>query len=384
MAKREEAFGPAQVLPGAVVDPRAMQHEARMRERRAMGPQKYTEPVAGGPTPPIPHLEAPAQQGMNMADQANQQRIPHGPGAIFQGPTAEGIMHSDLLPEAARQDEAFRKGQGEMFAANQPTSIARKYGVIRNGRPIPGQQLFGAPTAAGGALKAATVEGLEAVAKFNEQRQHVESGDQKFEDEAAAGPAGAAAAAGNGPGDREVKPVDVQAMKDRINAMDDFDFAAFRQAMMKDLLNNDDQRKIIEGRLQPLDLTDLIMTGRCFQTVPVIPGKFEPEFQSLTAEEDLALKRVVMEETRSLGATEQYMLDKFSVMATACGVRSINKKPLPSHLDDNGNFNDDLFRKKFNLVSKYPFHMIASLGLNWFWFDVRVRKLFVAETIKNG
>jgi hypothetical protein len=91
-----------------------------------------------------------------------------------------------------------------------------------------------------------------------------------------------------------------------------------------------------------------------------------------------------MEETRSLAVTEQYMIDKHSVMAITCGVKAINKKVLPDHRNKDGSFNDELFRSKFSLVVRYPFHMIASLGLNWFWFDIRVRKLFVAEKIKNG
>jgi len=295
----------------------------------------------------------------------------------------DGVLAGDLLPNEARQDKEFRDGPGAMYAAHQ-VNLAKKYGVIRNGRQIPAQQLFAPPSNVGGALKSSTVEGLEALAKFNEQRKKSESGDQKAEDDSAAGAAGMAASIANGPGDRDVKPVDVAAIKQQIKEMDDFDFAAFRQAMLKDLLNNDDQRKIIEDRLPPLDLTDLIMTGWVSQVVPIVVDKFEPEFQSMSTEEDLALKRIVMEETRSLAATEQYMLDKFSVMAVACGTRSINKKQLPDHRDKDGNFDDALFKKKFNLVVKYPFHMIASLGVNWFWFDVRVRKLFVAEKIKNG
>jgi len=385
MAKRESAgFGPPQVSPGLSLDPRVAAYRESAEQRRVPAPlPKYNEPVAGGPTPPIPHLEAPARDGLSMADQAMQQRLPQGSGAITQSASQEGILASDLLPNEARQDKEFRDGPGAMYAAHQ-VNLAKKYGVIRNGRQIPAQQIFAPPSSAGGALKSSTVEGLQAVADFNKQRQKSESGDQKAEDDAAAGPAGMAASIANGPGDRDVKPVDVEEIKKTIGAMDDFDFAAFRQALLKDLLNNDEQRKIIEDRLPALDLTELIMTGFVSQIVPIVPGKFEPEFQSMSTEEDLALKRLVMEETRSLAATEQYMLDKFSVMAVACGTRSINKKQLPDHRDKDGNFDDDNFRKKFNLVVKYPFHMIASLGVNWFWFDVRVRRLFVAEKIKNG
>lgn len=383
--KREQGFGPPQVLTPAAtpgLDPRVARYQQGAAQRRTAPPlPKYNEPVAGGPGPTIPHLEAPAQEGLSMADQAMQQRhAAHNVGSIIAPPTVEGILQNDLLPSEARQDPNFRDGPGAMYAANQK-ELAKKYGVIRNGRQIPAQQLFSPQAQGGGALKSATVEGLEAVAKFNAQRKHVESGDQKIEADSSAGLGGAAAAAGDGPA---APPMDAAEVQRRIESMDDHDFASFRQALLKDLLNNDDQRKLIEERLEPLDLTTLIMAGSVTQTVPIIPGRFEPEFQNLCAEEDLALKRLVMEETKSLGATEQYMLDKFSVMVVACGLRSINKKQLPDHRDTNGSFNDELFRKKFALVIKYPFHMIASLGLNWFWFDVRVRKLFVAEKIKNG
>lgn len=387
MAKRTDQteFGAPKLAPGVrEIDPRvaAYAQEAQARREGSRPLPKYNEPVAGGPTPPIPHLEAPAAQGLSMANQAVQQRAPANPGQIFQPPTQEGILPSDLLPAEARQDPDFRDGPGAMYAAHQP-KLAHKYGVIRNGKQLAAQQLLsGAPGSS--ILKSQTVEGLEAVAKFNKERRHVESGDQKIEEDAARGAGGAAASIANGPGDRDVKPVDVEEVKKRLNAMDDFDFAAFRQAMMKDLLNNDEQRKIVEERLDPLDLTDLIMQGFVTQVVPIVPGKFEPEFQSMSAEEDLALKRMVMEETKSLAATEQYMLDKFSIMSVALGVRSINKKPLPDHRDASGSWSDDKFRAKFNLVVRYPFHMIASLGVNYFWFDIRVRKLFVAEKIKNG
>jgi len=71
-------------------------------------------------------------------------------------------------------------------------------------------------------------------------------------------------------------------------------------------------------------------------------------------------------------------------MGVAAGLFAVNKKVLPSHLDKDGHFNDDLFLQKFNLVIKYPFHMLSSLGINFFWFDVRVRMLFKAEMVKNG
>ena len=378
------ALGAKPGLP--VSDPRALQYLQELNARKAPGLPKYTTPVAGGPGVPIPHLDGPPMgQGLSMADQAMQQRLAPPPGlSIMAPPTSEGLLPGDVLPVEARGDATFQPGNGDMMAVNQ-AHLARKYGVIRNGRPIPAQQLANpSPHAVQRGLKPETIEGLDAVARFNQDRRKVESGEDAAEKAAERGPAGASARLANGPGDDDIHPIDPKEVQKRLEAMDDFDFAAFRSAMMKDLLNNDEQRKLIEERLVELDLTDLIMKGRINQVVPIVPGKFEPEFQSMTGDEDLALKRLVMEETKTLGATAPYMLDKFSIMSTAVGVYAINKKPLPSHLDEKGNWSDENFRKKFNLFARYPFHMIASIGVNYFWFDIRVRKLFVAEKLKNG
>jgi hypothetical protein len=152
---------------------------------------------------------------------------------------------------------------------------------------------------------------------------------------------------------------------------------------MKDLLNNEEQRKIVEERLQPLELSELIMNGRILQTVPIIPGRYEPTFQSLTGEDELTSRRLIMADKQGLEASDRYLLDKFQMMTIAIGVQKINSNPLPSHMKGN-NVDDELVWAKFNRVVKFPLHMLASLGVHYFWFDIRVRRLFVAERLKNG
>lgn len=333
-----------------------------------------------------------------MSDQAAAQRPAPGPapeqgpqqGTIFSpenmahalAPKPQGILQNDILPEAARQDPSFREGHGSMYAVNQP-HLAHKYGVIRNGRAVVPQELdTGRP-----GLKGKTVEGLEAVAKFNQQRQAVETGDSAAERAATEGIAGEAAKLANPSGEGDVKPVTEEQRSEVERAMknmDEYDFNAFRDIMMKDLINNDEQRKFVEERLQPLDLSQLIMDGRVSQHVPIVPGRYEPTFQSFTGEEELALKRLLMEERKGIEAPDRYLLDKFQLMTVALGITRINTTVLPTHLDQHGNFNDELFWKKFNRVLKFPFHMLASIGVHYYWFDVRVRKLFVAERLKNG
>lgn len=361
----------------AARNPAAASYAQQMKERMGGAPR------GGAPTPPIPPLNMPHQPGMTMADQAIAHRPPEPQGpapSIIQQPVAPpvtpGLLTSDLLPESARQDPMYQEGHGSMYAVNQQ-HLAFKYGVLRNGQFIAPQQLStGRP-----GLKPQTVEGLKALQNFNEQRKAAESGDSAAERAAAEGPAGAAA--GLAGGTQPVTPADRTAAEEALQKMDDFDFNSFRELMMKDLLNNDEQRQIIEERLKPLDLGELIVNGRLTQRIIVRTG-YEPELQSMTGEEELALKRLLMEERGKIAAPDRYLLDKYQLMTVACALHAVNNKTLPSHLDEKGNFSDDKFWTKFNLVLKLPFHMLASLGLQYYWFDIRVRKLFVAERLKNS
>lgn len=366
----------------AAKNPAAAQYAAAVAAR--MGGAKR-----GGDPVPIPPLNMPHTPGMSMSDQAVAHRPPPGGaiGGIISSDQASqvaqsmsrGILPVDVLPEEARQDPNYREGHGSMYAVNQE-HLAYKYGVIRNGQKIAPQQLqTGRP-----GLSSKTVEGLQAVEEFNKQRQNAASGVTAAEKAATEGPAGSAAQIA-GPGAQGVTAEERDAAaRAALKGMDDFDFNSFRELMMKDLLNNDDQRKIVEERLSPLDLTRLIVEGRIAQKVPVRPGLYEPELQSLTGEDELALKRLLMLERKTMEAPDRYILDKYNVMTVACGIRSINNTIFPTHLGNDGTFDDDKFWEKFNKVLRLPFHMLASIGVHYYWFDMRVRKLFVADAIKNG
>jgi hypothetical protein len=397
---RKDASNPATfpppVVAAGVTDPAAARYAAEVAARR--GPPKYTTPVAGGQTPPIPRLDQHATEGSTMADQANVQRAGAAPrGGLFQdpappvtasapspvrtGPPPPGILPGDILPNEAKSDPEFKEGQGSMYASSQP-GLALKYGVIRKGQHV-------APQALGTARKGLSPEAvrdLQTIAEIQGKRRTLESEDAAVEQDAAGGIAGAAGRYGNAPSDgpRTDAKVPQQTITEAVKKLDDFDFNTFREMMMKDIINNEDQRAIIESRCEPLDITDLIMKGFVTQQVPIVPGKFTPEFESMKGGEDLAIKRLIMEESKGVEVTERYLLDKFSMMSVTIGLRAINNNVLPSHRDEQGNFNEEAFWKKFNFVMRYPFHMLASIGVNYFWFDVRVRKLFVAEKLGNG
>lgn len=368
--------------------PAVADYQDRLRERRGL------PPVAGGPSPPIPRLDSEHVPGMTMAHQAMLERelpatgLPGMPSVDLMGqPPASGILPGDILPPEAQNDPQFIRGSGSGYAFQQP-AMAKKYGVIRKG-----QHVFlndrGAPTT--GKLREETLEGLKALGEMQEKAKAANTPEQIAEREAENGPAGAGARVAGG----DSRPADRAATHEEAVArmVDPFDLDTYRQMLTRDILNNQEQREIVEARCKPLSLDDLVVNGFVLQEVPIVmprqvgtnPTKgFVPTFRSIDPIEDLAIKRMLMEEATKLQVDERYFVDKYQLMTIVLGVYAINALVLPDYRDGDGLLVPDLFWKKFNKLMKYPLPMIASLGVHNFYFDIRVRKLFVADKVGNG
>jgi len=348
------------------MNPRASAYQQRLAAKRGDAPR-------GGdiPLPSIPRFDQePPQQPMTMAQAA---------GGM---PMLGGLHHADILPDQAKADPRYVSGHGGELAVNQP-HLAFQYGVMRGGRYIPASELRpqqpGQPVngmvGARRPLKPETIEGIEALRKLEDKKKEAQqAAESKEEEEAAASTARLA-------GDPEKKD---EAIKDALKDMDDLDFYNFTQAMMRDLINNEEQRKRIESRLAPIDITDLIVMDSYEQKVPIVVGKFEPIFETIAGKNDLAMKKLIAEEARQLNVNERYLLDKFAMMQLAAGVKAIGSVQMPEYRDANGVLDPDLFWKRFNKITNLPTPVLASLGANYFWFDVRCRRACTARELKNG
>jgi hypothetical protein len=383
---------PSSALPeggGQVTSPRAAAYAERV------GVKKYVAPVGGVPAVSIPPLDAPYARGQTMAAQAQGMRGPSLPQSSIFGPqganpfTQPGgppagrpespqtqILPTDLLPEEARRDPAFREGPGSMFAMSQPKLVG-KYGVMRNGTIVP-------PAAfRAGGRGGPSPETMAAVAELNNKFAHNASTaaqraeDTEVEKEVAGGPVGAARAAGASAGAADPKLE--KDLKSRLESMDKLDLHRLQEMGVVDLLNNDEQKTLIEERCSKITLDEYVMNGFVRQRVPIVPGVFEVTFQSMALEDELTLKNLIAKEANALELSDRYLVDKYGYMGLAVGLHMIHSAgkdiPFPSHLSNEGVFDEALFWAKFKRVLRLPFHLAASLAINFFWFEVRVRRL---------
>lgn len=287
------------------------------------------------------------------------------------------LADSDVLPDSAKKDQRFVQGFGSELAVNNP-ALAAEYGVLRQGQYVPPPQLM-ANTAPGQRvpLKPETIQGIEQLQQLEVQKRAAQ--ERSVEDEARDHTATARLAGAV----EEPTPEDEGKVKSVVDKMDDLDFYNFTQAMMRDLINNDQQRKLIESRLEEIDITDLIM-GNFSQKVPIKQGKFEPVFETIAGHNDLAMKKLIAEEARQLDVNERYLLDKFAMMQLAAGIKAVGSVQMPEYRDGDGVLVAEMFWKRFNKIASLPTPILASLGANFFWFDVRCRKSCTAEELKNG
>jgi len=179
----------------------------------------------------------------------------------------------------------------------------------------------------------------------------------------------------------EESRVGEEQVKEIVEQMDDFELDAYSRMLDEDLLNNEKRRKAIESRCKDMDLVDLITEGQVLQKVPIVPGKLEVTYRSVSSGEDLEIKRMLYNIRKEV---PRYQVDAYSVMSLTLAIHAINGHPLPDHNDESGNFSESRFKKKFELVKKYPIQLVADLGINYIWFDVRVKKLFSVEALGNG
>ncbi len=154
----------------------------------------------------------------------------------------------------------------------------------------------------------------------------------------------------------------------------------------EDLFNNTRYKKLVESRLEKMEVESLIMHGEVIQFVPILMRKGSPQsrisatFRSVSAMEDLAIKKRFYEEE----GPDRFMIDRYSLMNLCIGLKSLNGTDQQPHLDENGKFDDAAFKKKFEKLLKMPHQLLALLVVNYIWFDERVRKLLVADELGNG
>jgi hypothetical protein len=236
----------------------------------------------------------------------------------------------------------FIPGIGSAYAANQPK-------VPRTQEPKPETGEFVNPPRPPGSsvLRPDTAQQVREVLEANAEKPAKEDDLKKVEE--------------------EIDEIDTQYETDEFGRK------------VRSLTANRVRREAIEKRCDEMQVEDLILQGEIRQKVPIIPGKLEPVYRSVSGSEDLFIKRWMSSERGS----EQYIMDRYSLLNLTAGIYALNGRPFPSHLDKSGEPDKEAFEAKLKLISKLPFTLLADLSVNYAWFSRRVQRLLVVDNIKG-
>jgi hypothetical protein len=159
-----------------------------------------------------------------------------------------------------------------------------------------------------------------------------------------------------------------------------FDFD--RRSEAEKIYDNEERRKRIEERCEPMDLGDLIELNELRQRIPIVPGKFEVTFRSVTGYESQFIKKYLARDMSI--QSEAYYNEKISLCTLACAITALNNSPIVHHLDVNGEVDEEIFEKKLKLLLRKPIYILADMGVNYDWFDKRARQLTTRDHLGNG
>ena len=147
-------------------------------------------------------------------------------------------------------------------------------------------------------------------------------------------------------------------------------------------LDNPKTRKNVEKRCKPMEFGDLILSGRVAQTIPILPGKLEPTFQSLIGKEIFWMERSVHIYAASNMAVASWM----GYARLALAMTELNDNHLGDHLNKDGEVDEEKINEKISRVLDMPERFIDMLLVNFNWFNARVEALYKDDfdLLKNG
>lgn len=247
-----------------------------------------------------------------------------------------------------------------------PRTIMELGEMAEQARSVPSQ----APT---GGLSPATAEGLRAIKQATEAAMKAKEAEKATQEPAAA----------------EEKPNVVAEQEDSFTArgLDDLELGQLMGRIQQDVLNNTEQRKLIESRLDPIDIKVGIAKGRFEQFVPIVPGVLEVWYRSVTPFENMHIRRMLLEMAEGDPMFETLSIETYTALNVTASIHQLNGERWEEHVDlssGSPTFNPEILRRKLDRLMLMPIQIVHSVGVHSSWFDSRCREALKVPSLKGG
>lgn len=155
----------------------------------------------------------------------------------------------------------------------------------------------------------------------------------------------------------------------------------------KGKLERKEVRDAIEARLKPISIEQMLDDGEARQEVPIVrptkhTGGLEATYRTVRGDENLEIHRLMRGDAHLGG---NFVRDKYLLLRLTAGLFALNGDPLPSHMNQAGEWDPDKFAAKLKVVGRYPLPMLSVLSINYSWFADRAEDVFLdVGGLKNG
>lgn len=149
-----------------------------------------------------------------------------------------------------------------------------------------------------------------------------------------------------------------------------------------DLSEEEKLRQVIEKRLTPIDIGQYLLSGgEVTQNIPIIPGKLEVKFRTITEYEE-GWVDTYLGKQRDL--SNRQVLRALNECSLACYIESVNGVKWPPSIGRDGQVIPQNIDDRLSRVRKLHSSIFALMVQNLGWFVDRVNKSLTMEALGNG
>jgi len=150
----------------------------------------------------------------------------------------------------------------------------------------------------------------------------------------------------------------------------------------KEELSEDEKIKnAISSRVSEIDIGQYLMNGELTQRVPIIPGKLEITFRTVTDLEECFVDDKLSTEGE---LTARAFLRRANEWALAFHISEVNGHKWPTTIDGDGTISEKSINRRLAHVKKLSSPIFHLLSQNLAWFLERVSNSLNMETLGNG
>lgn len=287
------------------------------------------------------------------------------------------------LADRMAKARADRPKVGNLVAAAE-TYDPKRDGPLTTAQVVQAQQYM--PSRQQGVLSPQSVASMQAVAKATEaaraKRETVTPAPQQPQPQSVKSAV------------PPKKEVHVEEEKVNLDNYDDLELEQLMRGIQKDVINNKAEREHVDNpenkRISEIDFAEGVAVGEFKQVVDVVPSRLKVHYRTVTALENQAIRLWIFRRVAEDARLERISGEMFGLGLVVASVMQVNGTSYPNHMKQSGagmytaEFDEVTFAEKYNMFARMPQPLIHAIGTHGQWFDLRVRKLFTTDFVKNG